>query len=647
MSSFPRSPLRARSASSALFGVLFVTLAGACAPGVDLAGDEAAAPAPGATRGELVIYTASYDDGTTEDRFALRVGGNENDERPLTFATRPDVQGGSRIDVWGTPLSTAEGEGLAVSRWAPVRGPRGEIESTAQPLIMGAPLKPRSFAFVLVDLGAGVNVTADEARKRLFGTEAAASPSVRQYYMEASYGRQDIAGEVFGPFPYTMTGCNTRGMTTALRAMIPGTFDHYLWYLGSRVSSCGWTGLASSGSVTKPSRDTWYNASTGCVVLVQEPSHNFGADHSSSMKCPMASFIDAPDKVCTHSEYGDSYDPMGRGCRHMNGAQKEYQRWYDKCNVVEVFQSGTYTLLPLELPCDGTQVLQIAMPKTRPFFRTGGGGSSGVTELTYYYLELRAPYGIDKGLATQVQIRVSQDQRMPSKDRHTWFLDMNPATTTLDGLVAGGSFTDPAGSVKFTVMSLDNGQAKVAIEIQGGTPGPAKCLDGSTLMGEGPGPESCAAAPFSINGAAPPYVPPKDAGASTAMPDPGSGGGGTRRDAGGNGSSRDGGARNDGASGGGVGDDPGSSGGGSKPDAGAQGGGSTPPTTGGGAPGSAGKDGGPASAPQAMGQPAVAGGCSCSLGTTAPSGRAAQGSAPAALLIMLGLVTQLRRRRRG
>ena len=641
MSSSPRSPLRARSAGSVLFGILFASLSFACAPGGDLADDSSEAPAPGALRGELVIYTATYDDGTSDNRFALRVGGNENDERPLTFATRPDLQGGARIDVWGTPLSTADGEGLVVSRWAPVHSARGAIESNAQPLSMGAPLKPRSFAFVLVDLGAGVNVTAEEAKKRLFGTEAAASPSVRQYYMEASYGRQDIAGEVFGPFPYTMTGCNTRGMTTALRAMIPGTFDHYLWYLGSRVSSCGWSGLASSGSVTKPSRDTWYNASTGCVVLVQEPAHNFGADHSSSMKCPMASFIDAPDKVCTHSEYGDSFDPMGRGCRHMNGAQKEYQRWYDKCNVVEVFQSGTYTLLPIELPCDGTQVLQIAMPKTRPFYRTGGGGSSGVTELTYYYLELRAPYGIDKGLATQVQVRVSQDQRMPSKDRHTWFLDMNPATTALDGLVAGGSFTDPGGAVKFTVMSLDNGQAKIAIEIQGGTPGPAKCMDGTALNGEGPGPESCAAAPFSINGAAPPYVPPKDAGASPAMPDPGNGG--TRRDAGSG--SRDTGTRNDAASGGGVGDDPPGNGGGSKPDAGA-GGGSKPPGNGSGGGSGSGNDGGPVSAPPASGQPAVAGGCSCNLGSGAPACRAAQGSAPAALLTMLGLAGQLRRRRR-
>ena len=51
-----------------------------------------------------------------------------------------------------------------------------------------------------------------------------------------------------------------------------------------------------------------------------------------------------------------------------------------------------------------------------------------------------------------VQVRVSGDMRMRTqRGFHTWFLDMNPATTALDGLVAGGSFTDPAGNIKITV----------------------------------------------------------------------------------------------------------------------------------------------------------------------------------------------------
>src|SRR6185436_10386862 len=121
-----------------------------------------------------------------------------------------------------------------------------------------------------------------------------------------------------------MTGCNTRDLATALKPMIPGAFDHYLWYLGSRNMGCGWSGLASGGTAARPSKDTWYNGSSGCGVLIQEPGHNFGMRHSSAMICPMGqTFIDDPNMVCMHSEYGDNFDPMGHGgCKHMNSFQK-------------------------------------------------------------------------------------------------------------------------------------------------------------------------------------------------------------------------------------------------------------------------------------------------------------------------------------
>ena len=60
----------------------------------------------------------------------------------------------------------------------------------------------------------------------------------------------------------------------------------------------------------------------------------------------------------------------------MNAWQKTYQGWTQGCNMVRVRSSGTFTLLPLELPCDGAQVLQIPMPKTRMFMRSGGGGNA-------------------------------------------------------------------------------------------------------------------------------------------------------------------------------------------------------------------------------------------------------------------------------
>ncbi len=164
--------------------------------------------------------------------------------------------------------------------------------------------------------------------------------------------------------------------------------------------------------------------------MIQEPGHNFGMQHSSSMRCGSASFDDTPEGNCTHSEYGDPFDPMGGGCRHMNAWQKTYNGWLQGCNMVRVRSSGTFTLNPLELACDGAQVLQIPMPKTRMFMRSGGGGSATNDALTHYYLELRTKRGADMALTTSVHVRVSGDIRgRSSRGLHTWILDMDPSST--------------------------------------------------------------------------------------------------------------------------------------------------------------------------------------------------------------------------
>ncbi|HEY0713769.1 MAG TPA: hypothetical protein VGF45_13910 [Polyangia bacterium] len=473
-------------------------------------------PAAGAIRGEVLSYIFTLDNGQTEEHLYLRTNDREPEQR-LLFDTPTSLVTGQRIDVWGSSVA----DGFKVERFAKVADP--VIESSQKALINGTPLKPRRFAFVLVNLGGGVNLTKAEAERRLFGL-AANDRSVRQYFTEASYGRQDITGDVIGPINGTMTGCNFQALATALRPQVPTGYDHYLWYFGSRQTSCGFAGVALSGTPARVQRDTWYNASADCVVLMQEPAHNFGTMHSSSTKCRDGSvFADVPGGgttgTCTHSEYGDPYDPMGRGCRHMNSYQKAFQGWFGGCNVVDVTSSGTFTLLPIETPCNGIQALQIKMPKVRPFNRSGGGGPSGITELTHYYIELRTPQGFDATptpLAPQVQIRVSGDIReRTQRGFHTWLLDMNPPTAAFDGLVAGGSFTDPAGGMKFTVTAIDAKSATIQVEIANGSGAPT-CMDGMPLPTPNPGPESCQATPFRPEGGA--VIGPPDGGMPPTQP---------------------------------------------------------------------------------------------------------------------------------
>jgi MYXO-CTERM domain-containing protein len=95
-------------------------------------------------------------------------------------------------------------------------------------------------------------------------------------------------------------------------------------------------------------------------------------------------------------------------------------------------------------------------------------------------------------LAPQVQVRIGGDLRTRTqRGLHTWLLDMTPATATnADGALAvGKSFADPGGGLTITVMSADNNQAVVKVDMMASAA--STCLDGTTFTAPGPGPESC------------------------------------------------------------------------------------------------------------------------------------------------------------
>ena len=149
-------------------------------------------------------------------------------------------------------------------------------------------------------------------------------------------------GDVLGPFSYPMTSCDWDGLATTMRTKVPAGYDHYMWYMGSMVNACDWSGIGAEGSAAAPESDAWFNQATDCGTLVQEVGHNNGWMHSSTLKCSGAPFADNPATACTTDEYGNLYSPMGFGdCGHFVAMDKWYGGYFGGCNLVKVASTAT------------------------------------------------------------------------------------------------------------------------------------------------------------------------------------------------------------------------------------------------------------------------------------------------------------------
>jgi hypothetical protein len=606
---------------------------GCAPPDSGHAGGSAAAVRDGEAHltGEIEVRVYDYPDGRSVERLRLLPAGGGRALK-LTFASghEPRLAPGTPVEVWGR----ASGDTLAVGQLRPLPlrldDVPGDLEVSRRGLVNPVPLPKRRLAFVLVDLGGGVNLTAEQANARAFGL-GPMDQSMKQVVLEYSFGRQDLEGQVIGPLKATMTGCDEDGLADSLRDQIPAGFDNIVWYFGRRVNACGWAGVAPLGRPGRIAGELWVNADARCLVATHEFGHNLGLQHAARLRCGAMSFVDAPNGACMDSEYGDSSDVMGDGCNHVNGYSKTYLSWMQGCNSVRVGASGTFTLFPTERACNGVQVLLVPMPKDRRY---------DDTTLRYYFLEMRAPIGLDGRLVPQVQIRVGANVVTTTGGKRTFILDTKPATTAIDGLKLGEMFQDPAGGVRWSVTALEANQATVKVEIDAAVmpmmpPGPTACLDGTAFVP--PGPAACgndSEGTGGSGGAASDGGAPPTGGAPDAATGGGTGGEGGRGGAGGSGGSGAGSGGSGAGQGtggrGGSGASAGSGGSGAVAGAGGRGGAS------GGTSGNAGS--GPASLPPTT---VDSTGCGCDLG-----GREGGGRGVAVGVALLGMVVLARRRRR-
>ena len=298
---------------------------------------------PGAISGALAVYIADYEDGTSETSYFLRDASGA--ERRLRFDAEPDITPGENVKVWG-----ADGfDALQVTKIkvAAKVDPQG-LGSQSSALIGAAPRTPRVLCPIMMSVNGGTppSATAVDA------AWLSGAKSDNNYMNENSYARDKFNGKVYGPFPATITGCDTAGVKAAARAAVPATegCQHYA-YVMSSVTACSWAGLGAVGTSDKPQSDTWYKNTTGCVAAVQEVMHNWGSLHSSSItQCtgatPASGGINDTLAGCC-GRYGDS-STFGGGCRHMNACEA-----LKRCRAVvavRVTATGGFNLYPTEIP---------------------------------------------------------------------------------------------------------------------------------------------------------------------------------------------------------------------------------------------------------------------------------------------------------
>lgn len=382
-------------------------------------------------------------------------------------------------------------------------------EATTSALVGTAPKRTRTIAALMFNIAKLSDGTADPAgipnASNITSIITGTGQSQRHMYQEASFGIQDLQADILGPYELPVANCLTiaccgpssdktgNGDTVAsIIAGLPKKYDHYFWVYGKIPSGADCGTWGDEGAPNKPAVYSSYSFHQ-LVGYAQEIGHNFGMTHEPTMTCTgMATFLDDSTQ-CTHVEYGSTLSYMGSGSHHPSAYHKYAQGWIGGCNVVQATGSGTFTLVPQELPCDGVQLLQVPAPKIRPAPAKGDRQGNGPM-LSNYYLEMRGPYGFDSNLKPQVTISIGAG--LPTTTTfapYNYLLDMTPearADLTNAGLMTvGQTYMDPGGGLTITLMAIDANSATVSIT-SSGTAG-ATCVDATAFTAPGPGGDSC------------------------------------------------------------------------------------------------------------------------------------------------------------
>ncbi|HEU0085403.1 MAG TPA: IPT/TIG domain-containing protein [Candidatus Paceibacterota bacterium] len=214
----------------------------------------------------------------------------------------------------------------------------------------------------------------------------------QSFMKEQSYGKVSFSGKVIGwvPINRNVAECETPSEAEynnifSTHNINLASYDRVLILRNDMAGGCSSVGKAPhtyGGQTYHLSKTTvglyrydqpsdwgthvfpWTNLD---LVLSHEMGHALGVGHSNSWICDGEVIYGN----CQHFEYGNHYDAMATGSHtlHYNAYFKEKLGWLSENQILNITQSGSFTLTPLEMN-GGSKIAKIYINGTNeaPFF---------------------------------------------------------------------------------------------------------------------------------------------------------------------------------------------------------------------------------------------------------------------------------------
>lgn len=303
------------------------------------------------------ITTQHYDDFNNPENsyFLYTLNAKDGQSHPLLLSEEIGIYNGSasvigymednvlvgRIGSLGTYQNGTIGEYINISN--------------PQPVVFDPTHETVVFLVRYNDSGPAYFESSD-MNEMLFGT-------VKDYFLTQSYNKVELVGDVFGWITLDRNSTDEQLCATSIEDLTPyielnsivlSEYDLVFIYndCNYEVKNGFFNGETAQVRFFNDNYQYDFNEYLPTKfdkIAVHEIGHSLGFPHANGLDCGNRPYP-IPGHFCTEIEYGNHFDPMGRGYikDHFSGAFKLLANWLKEENLLSIEESGVYTLLPLD-----------------------------------------------------------------------------------------------------------------------------------------------------------------------------------------------------------------------------------------------------------------------------------------------------------